>query len=127
MTYYTLHSCAKMSVKEYEREMNYVFVPITNYLWHSLDGSMAAVDQALEVASSPLCVLVLCSQDFPLRHQRLAVDGLALNVFSEFLQRDRKIVCGSQRGWMHGAAHLYKAAVALALNDQRFVKLFLFG
>ena len=86
---------------------------------------MAAVDQALEVASSPLCLLVLLSQDFPLRHQRLAVDGLAFNVVSEDLQRIRKIVCGSQRVWMRGAAHFCKVAVTRTLNDQRFVVLVL--
>ena len=96
-------------------------------LWQGLDGSMAAVDQALKEASSPLGVLMLYPQSFPLHHQRLAKDGLALPVLSEVLQRKRKIVCGSQRVWMHGALHLYCAAVTLALHDQRFVMLLLAG
>ena len=86
---------------------------------------MAAVDQALEVVSSPLCVIVRCPQDFHLHHQRLAIDGLTFTVLPEVLQRDRKIACGKQRGWMHGALHFYMAAVRRALNDQRFVVLVL--
>ena len=74
--------------------MNYVFVP-NELLWHGLDRCMAAVDQALEVASSTLGFLMLWSQDFPLHHQRLAINDLAFNVLSEVRQRDRKIVCCS--------------------------------
>ena len=88
---------------------------------------MAAVDQVSEVVSSPLGFLMLCPQDFLLRHQRLAVDGLAFNVLSEFPQHIRKIVCCSQCGWMHNALHFYKDTVALALNDQRIFVLVLFA
>ena len=94
-------------------------------LWQGLDGSMAAVDQALKEASSPLGVLMLYPQSFPLHHQRLAIDGLAFNVLPENLQRKRKIVCCTQRCWMCGTLHFYKAAVTRTFNDQRFVVLVL--